>query len=172
MNKVAIVVLSLVTALTGFAPAQAFPIPDLRKMERTDVENVSDRRIIYRRGGRHYGGYRGGYYRGGSRRYAGYRGYRRGYYGGYRGYYGGYRGFYGGYRSYYDDWAVPFGAFAAGAILGGALYAPRVYAAPPVYSGAGGHVQWCYSRYRSYRAFDNTFQPYHGPRRQCYSPYG
>jgi GH18 family chitinase len=33
------------------------------------------------------------------------------------------------------------------------------------------HVNWCYNRYRSYRAYDNTFQPYHGPRRQCISPY-
>lgn len=33
------------------------------------------------------------------------------------------------------------------------------------------HVEWCYDRYRSYRHWDNTFQPYHGPRRQCYSPY-
>ncbi|MCR4268047.1 BA14K family protein [Nitratireductor sp. ZSWI3] len=33
------------------------------------------------------------------------------------------------------------------------------------------HVNWCYNRYRSYRAVDNTFQPYHGPRRQCISPY-
>ena len=33
------------------------------------------------------------------------------------------------------------------------------------------HVRWCYNRYRSYRAWNNTFQPYHGPRRQCRSPY-
>lgn len=33
------------------------------------------------------------------------------------------------------------------------------------------HVNWCYNRYRSYRDYDNTFQPYHGPRRQCISPY-
>jgi amino acid transporter len=33
------------------------------------------------------------------------------------------------------------------------------------------HVQWCYDRYRSYRASDNTYQPYNGPRRQCVSPY-
>jgi hypothetical protein len=33
------------------------------------------------------------------------------------------------------------------------------------------HVEWCYDRYRSYRASDNTFQPYSGPREQCYSPY-
>jgi hypothetical protein len=33
------------------------------------------------------------------------------------------------------------------------------------------HVDWCYDRYRSYRASDNTFQPYRGGRRQCNSPY-
>ena len=33
------------------------------------------------------------------------------------------------------------------------------------------HVNWCYNRYRSYRARDNTFQPYQGRRRQCRSPY-
>ncbi|MDQ2632323.1 MAG: BA14K family protein, partial [Pseudomonadota bacterium] len=40
-----------------------------------------------------------------------------------------------------------------------------------VHRGGSAHVQWCYDRYRSYRASDNTFQPYNGPRRQCYSPY-
>ena len=29
------------------------------------------------------------------------------------------------------------------------------------------HVSYCYDRYRSYRESDNTFQPNHGPRRQC-----
>lgn len=33
------------------------------------------------------------------------------------------------------------------------------------------HVRWCYSRYRSYDRYSNTFQPYHGPRRICVSPY-
>lgn len=33
------------------------------------------------------------------------------------------------------------------------------------------HVAWCYDRYRSYRVSDNTFQPYHGWRRHCRSPY-
>jgi len=33
------------------------------------------------------------------------------------------------------------------------------------------HVNWCFDRYRSYRQWDNTFQPYHGGRRACYSPY-
>jgi len=35
-----------------------------------------------------------------------------------------------------------------------------------------GHVDYCYTKYRSYRTYDNTFQPYgHYPRRQCISPY-
>lgn len=34
------------------------------------------------------------------------------------------------------------------------------------------HVAWCHARYRSYRAHDNSFQPYQGGRRQCWSPYG
>lgn len=54
---------------------------------------------------------------------------------------------------------------------------PRVYVRPrhvaPRYAGPlpVAHVRWCYSRYRSYRDWDNTFQPYHGPRKQCRSPY-
>jgi hypothetical protein len=57
----------------------------------------------------------------------------------------------------------------------GPYYGPRVIYRPRVvYQRArlgDAHVQWCYNRYRSYRAYDNTFQPYHGPRQQCYSPY-
>ncbi|ESY19728.1 MULTISPECIES: BA14K family protein [unclassified Mesorhizobium] len=47
--------------------------------------------------------------------------------------------------------------------------APRRYYRTQRLSSA--HVQWCYDRYRSYRAWDNTFQPYGGPRQQCWSPY-
>jgi hypothetical protein len=47
--------------------------------------------------------------------------------------------------------------------------APRRYYRTQRLSSA--HVQWCYDRYRSYRARDNTFQPYGGPRQQCWSPY-
>jgi hypothetical protein len=104
-----------------------------------------ERRI--RRGDRHrHGWYGDGYY------YNGYRGYRHRRH---------------GYR-YYDGWWFPAGAFIAGAIIGNAINNP-----PPRYyrSGGSAHVQWCYNRYRSYREWDNTFQPYHGPRRQCYSPY-
>ncbi|WP_420878207.1 BA14K family protein [Rhizobium changzhiense] len=33
------------------------------------------------------------------------------------------------------------------------------------------HYAWCARRYRSYSAYDNSFQPSRGPHRQCYSPY-
>ncbi|HEV7252318.1 MAG TPA: BA14K family protein [Mesorhizobium sp.] len=65
-------------------------------------------------------------------------------------------------------------------VLGALAARPRyyhddyVYVAPKrrVYRSHGNaHVDWCYSRYRSYRAYDNTYQPYHGGRRQCWSPY-
>ncbi|TYR35223.1 BA14K family protein [Mesorhizobium microcysteis] len=95
-----------------------------------------------------------------------YRDNRRGYYRGHRGY----RYQRPGYR-YHDGYWFPPAAFIAGAIIGGAIanqeppirYRPRA---------TGGHVEWCYARYRSYRAYDNSYQPYNGPRRQCRSPYG
>jgi hypothetical protein len=51
---------------------------------------------------------------------------------------------------------------------------PRYYQPRRIYRTqhlSRAHVQWCYDRYRSYRAWDNTFQPYNGPRQQCWSPY-
>ncbi len=42
---------------------------------------------------------------------------------------------------------------------------------PLIAYGVSGHAGWCHARYRSYRAYDNSFQPYHGARRQCRSPY-
>jgi hypothetical protein len=39
------------------------------------------------------------------------------------------------------------------------------------YGLSADHVQWCRDRYRTYRAWDNSFQPNRGPRRECYSPY-
>lgn len=71
-----------------------------------------------------------------------------------------------GYRRHGDLW-FPLAAFAAGAIISGAI----ANDAPPAYSGGDAHVRYCYNRYRSYRASDNTFQPYNGPRQQCISPY-
>ena len=39
----------------------------------------------------------------------------------------------------------------------------------PAYGSS--HQSWCQNRWRSYRAYDNTYQPNNGPRRQCVSPY-
>ena len=83
------------------------------------------------------------------------------------------------------------GAVIAGAIIGGAIahsrqrryrsshsrryHSNRRYHKRRhyrrVYSRGDAHVGWCYRRYRSYREYDNTFQPYHGRRRECVSPY-
>lgn len=91
---------------------------------------------------------------------------RDGWYNGHRGY----RDRRPGYR-YHNGYWFPLAAFAAGAVIGGALSAPS---APRVAPGSDinpRHYDWCASRYRSYRSYDNTFQPNYGPRQQCYSPY-
>lgn len=88
------------------------------------------------------------------------RGDRYGWYRGHRGY----RHYRRGYREHNGYW-FPLAAFGAGAIIGGAIANDRGY------FGGGSHVNWCANRYRSYRAYDNTFQPYNGPRQQCISPY-
>jgi hypothetical protein len=64
-----------------------------------------------------------------------------------------------GYRYYQGYWFPP--AAFLGLFLG------------PLVRGfhQSAHEQWCYDHYRSYRASDNTFQPYHGPRLECVSPY-
>ncbi|WEX86614.1 BA14K family protein [Sinorhizobium garamanticum] len=162
MKRLAIIALSLATALTSVPPAMAFPTVVAPKIEVPEAQPVQYRR------------YRGGY--------------NRGYRGGYR-HYRGHR-----HRDDDDDelgWAL--GGLAAGAILGGLLAQPRYYGptyydnyyAPPpyrpryyaprysrqTYYGGNAHTNWCYARYRSYRAYDNTFQPYYGPRQLCISPY-
>lgn len=141
--RMASLALSAVLLATSFTPSQAFTqIPVPAKAERaSDVEAVQYRR-------RDYYGDRGYYRRGGYSYYNGHRGYNY------------YRP---GYREYNGIW-FPLGAFATGAIIGGAIAQPQV-------RYGGSHVEWCYNRYRSYRAYDNTYQPNYGPRRQCNSPY-
>lgn len=145
MRVLAAVALSFVTAFTGIAPASAMPVPvrvETGQQQATvPVETVQYRRHHRRYAHRHYRPHRS-YYRHNRYRHH-YRHDRR-------------------YRA-----GIPLGALAAGAIIGGALAAPR---APRAYGG-NSHVSWCYNRYRSYRAYDNTFQPYNGPRQLCYSPY-
>ena len=123
-----------------------------------------------RTGGRWAGGGWGGNWNGG--RY-----WNRG--GGYGWRHGGYGRHGGYYRNGWNNWGgfalglglgIPLGYYGSG-YYGGydpyyAPYRPRVYR-----GGGSAHVEWCYARYRSYREYDNTFQPYHAPRRQCISPY-
>lgn len=77
----------------------------------------------------------------------------------------GYREYHRGYRRHGDYW-FPLAAFATGALITGAIANDN----RRVYEGDE-HVQWCYNRYRSYRASDDTFQPNNGPRQRCVSPY-
>jgi hypothetical protein len=55
------------------------------------------------------------------------------------------------------------------------IYRPyRAYPVAPRYhysSAWEAHVAYCYDRWRSYREWDNTYQPFNGPRRKCRSPY-
>ncbi|MEP9388613.1 BA14K family protein [Mesorhizobium sp. KR9-304] len=82
-----------------------------------------------------------------------------------------------GYYGRRNDWRYryyrPYRHYNPGIYLGLGVPIYRYYAQPRRYYRDGGsaHVRWCYDRYRSYRAWDNTYQPYHGPRRQCWSPY-
>ncbi|KSV79969.1 hypothetical protein N185_02195 [Sinorhizobium sp. GW3] len=161
MKKIGIVVLAAITALSGITPANALPAVAIERVQKSDVQLVQHREW---NGGHHrrrppgwHGGYRP----------------RPGWDGGYRyGYYNGHRGYryerY-GYRRHNDGWWYPLAAFGTGVIIGGAI------AAPPARRYETGvnprHADWCYARYRSYRAWDNSFQPYGGPRQQCYSPY-
>ncbi|MDX8500836.1 BA14K family protein [Mesorhizobium sp. VK4C] len=136
-------VLAVSTTVTTIVSAEAAAIYIPKPQGQTvssDIQNVESRRWrghnrIYRRHGHNY--------------WRGHRGYRH------------YRP---GYRRHGDLW-FPLAAFAAGAIISGAIANSR-----PAYAG-NAHVRWCYNRYRSYRASDNTYQPYNGPRRQCVSPY-
>ena len=70
-----------------------------------------------------------------------------------------------GYR-YYNGFWFPPAAFVAGAIIGGLV------ANQGAYGYSSDHVQWCEAHYRSYRAYDDTFQPYNGPRQVCVTPFG
>ncbi len=141
--------------IAGIVPANAAPIAAPRIAADSGVTNIQQPDIgpRFRRDYRRRDdGVRPGTY------------YRDGYYRGHRGY----RHRRPGYR-YHDGFWFPAGAFIAGAVIGSAIHNPprRYYRQ----GGGSAHVSWCYDRYRSYRSSDNTFQPYNGPRQQCYSPY-
>ncbi len=135
MKRPWIVALALLTAVTSYAPAEAFPVANVSQAQSSDILHVRDSgRFRHKswKGGNHHSGGR----------------WNRGKH--YGGYYGGY---------HHDNAGAIIGGLAAGAIIGGIL-------SNGARSG-GSHAQYCYSRYKSYRASDNTFQPYNGPRQQC-----
>ena len=148
MKKLAVLVLAIATSLAGVGPSLA--------------ENSGDEHSAQSRGGFGDSGVRNsrGFDRCSIYRCGGYR------HGGYGNRYYGNRYHDGYYRHHDNDAGALIGGLAAGAIIGG-LIASQPQAGPV----GNSHVDWCYSRYRSYRAYDNTYQPYYGPRRQCYSPY-
>ena len=148
MKKLLTTVCAAVMAVTAvastMATADAMPLPAM-KSGNTDVQQVRDGPDRFYRRGNNY------------------------YYNGHRGY----RDRRPGYRRHNGYWFPP-AAFIAGAIIGGAIanQPGPVYRPAPAYRPASNaHVRWCYNRYRSYRAADNSFQPNYGPRQQCVSPY-
>ncbi|NNU48278.1 BA14K family protein [Rhizobium sp. WYCCWR 11279] len=62
----------------------------------------------------------------------------------------------------HDNTGAIIGGLAVGAIIGGIIASQ-----PRARAYGSSHADYCYSRYRSYRASDNTYQPNHGPRRRC-----
>lgn len=128
--------------LAALAPAAALPVMPLKPVLAQPASvDVVD--VHYKRSG---------YYRHNKRHY--YNGHR------------GYRHHRHGYRHYNGYWFPP-AAFSFGIIIGRSAGGHGVR---PGYTHPR-HVRYCYNRYRSYRQYDNTFQPYHGPRRQCRSSY-
>ena len=96
--------------------------------------------------------------------------------GGHGGHHGGHWGHHGGNWGYHGGWGgAAIGGFAAGALLGSALAAPRYnepgyYYAPDVevYAGPGpSTVAYCQQRYRSYDPASGTYLGYDGIRHPC-----
>jgi hypothetical protein len=142
--RLATVATGVAVTFASFLPAQAaMPLPAIQQL--SSDAGVTD--VQYRRYDE-----RNRY----ERRYM--RNNRSGYYNGHRGY----RERRPGYRQHNGMW-FPLAAFGAGALIGGAVAADRG-------PRAGNHVAWCESRYRTYRASDNTYVASAGVRRACVSP--
>jgi hypothetical protein len=167
-------------SVTGVIPADAAPIfvPKAQTAQQSDVIQVQDG-FRWKKRGRNWNGPNFNRNKNfvnrnwnnnwndnnwnGNMKWRKYNGPKYGWYNGYKGYPYKRRG----YR-YHDGLWFPAGAFIAGAIIGGAIANSNNYR---VYAGDSAHEQWCYAHYRSYREWDNTWQPYYGPRRFCNSPY-
>lgn len=69
-------------------------------------------------------------------------------------------------------WNDDYWGIYPGFYLGLGVPSYRYYDPPRrVYRLSSAHVAWCERRWKSYHAWDNTYQPKHGKRRQCVSPY-
>ncbi len=146
-KKTWIAALSLAVAATSFTPVVAMPLQQSSDMtfSSSAIQQVQHKRIIDNRHGNWNRSHRGGWHNG----HRGYREHRR------------------GYRRHSDGWWYPLAAFGAGAVLGGALNGQQ----PAARGYDNRHYQWCSSRYRTYRASDNTYVPSAGRRAYCNSPY-
>ncbi|MDD9909285.1 MAG: BA14K family protein [Ahrensia sp.] len=167
LAKLSAIVIGVATLMFSQQPAQAGIGSLLAEPNAllTTPASAGDMVLVGKRGIRrgfrgHHRGFRRGHHRGF------HRGYRRNYHGGLRR----------GYRHHRNRAII--GGLVAGAIIGSALAAPRYYDYQPRrhYRSRGvrlrrAHIDWCYNRFRSYRASDNTFQPFNGPRRACRSPH-
>ena len=144
MKRFVVAAVAIATAFSGVAPARAFPIPAMQAESPSQAMPVDWNRSGWS-GGHSSGNYdRRDYY------------YHRGY-SGHHGYY--YRDYDRGYYHHHSDTGAVLGGLALGMIVGGVIAQSQAH--------RGSHAQWCYSRYRSYRAWDNTYQPLSGPRRPC-----
>jgi hypothetical protein len=149
MRKLAIAGVSAVALLlTSVTQAQALPISQPTPIATQSTDNLVE---IRHRDGRY-----GNWSKGGKSHWKKRRHHRR------------------HYNDWDDDWWWgPAAGFGLGLVLGAAprYYEVPVYRTAPRVGVNAAHIAWCERRYRSYRAWDNTFKPYHGPRIQCISPY-
>ena len=82
-----------------------------------------------------------------------------------RGYLNGYKGYRHPrphYARYMDGWYYPEAAFKD-EVKSDVVVKEHASSLPAK------HIHYCQTHYKSYRLSDNSFQPYHGPRQQCYS---
>lgn len=171
MNKIVTGILAA-TLSVSFAAAAAMPanaaqmfVPQAPDSSSNIIKVADGGAQFQRRAGRHFGNRHFSNRNFGNRNF-GARNFARnndggGFWNGHRGY----REYHQGYRRHGDYW-FPLAAFAAGAVITGAI----VNNENNRYEG-NSHVQWCYDHYRSYRSSDNSFQPNYGPRQECRSPY-
>lgn len=146
-RKTWIAALSFAVAATSFTPVIASPLRQTSdaSFNVSQIQQVQNKRHWDDRRGNMKRSHRDGWRNG----HRGYREQRR------------------GYRRHSDGWWYPLAAFGAGAVVGGAL--SNQHPAARGYSNR--HYQWCSSRYRTYRASDNTYVPSAGRRAVCNSPY-